>query len=330
MASYLTESSRWAALEAHDPHADGNFVYCVKTTGIYCRPTCGARLARRANVIFQDDASAAQDAGFRACKRCKPDLDKHDPQATLVARARHTIEKTQTEKGSIPSLANLAEEAGLTKSHFHRVFKKITGVTPRVYAEGLAKDGNTELKSPRSIASETPSLGYMASKTASEAPATPVLHQLPSVPEAPASKSTKFSHISPIRPQSRAVGMNETDLIDDLYSVASGLPGRVAVPKPRPKEIFYTIQPWESSFVLIATSPNGMCLMDIEDSSDALLNILSTRFPDAHLALSSWSPTKSSAGTKGHQNSQEVIFENIMNALVNPTGKILDIPFDLH
>ena len=73
-----------------------------------------------------------------------------------------------------------------------------------------------------------------------------------------------------------------------------------------------------------------MCLMDIEDSSDALLNILSTRFPDAHLTLSSWSPTKSSAGPKGHQNSQEVIFENIMNALVNPTGKILDIPFDLH
>ncbi|KFZ24558.1 hypothetical protein V502_00974 [Pseudogymnoascus sp. VKM F-4520 (FW-2644)] len=137
MASYLTESSRWVALEAHDPLADGNFVYCVKTTGIYCRPTCGARLARRANVVFQDDASAAQEAGFRACKRCKPDLDKDDSQATLVARARHTIEKTQAETGSIPSIADLAEAAGLTKSHFHRIFKKITGVTPRVYAQGL-------------------------------------------------------------------------------------------------------------------------------------------------------------------------------------------------
>ncbi|KFY12827.1 hypothetical protein V491_06634 [Pseudogymnoascus sp. VKM F-3775] len=329
-ATYLTEASRWAALEAHDPLADGRFVYCVKTTGIYCRPTCGARLARRANVVFQDDASAAQEAGFRACKRCKPDLDKHDPQATLVARARHTIEKAQAEKGTSPSLSNLAEEAGLTKSHFHRVFKKITGVTPRVYAEGLAKDGNTELKSPRSIASETPSLGYMASKTASEAPATPVLHQLPSVPEGAASKGPGFNNLSPNRPQSRLVGMTETDLIDDLYSMATGLPGRVAVPKPRPKEIFYTIQPWKSSFVLIATSPNGMCLMDIEDSSDALLNILSARFPDAHLALSSWSPAKSSGGPRGLQNSQEAIFENIMNALVNPTGKIIDIPFDLH
>ncbi|KFY15547.1 hypothetical protein V492_01911 [Pseudogymnoascus sp. VKM F-4246] len=330
MATYLTESARWAALEAHDPLADGSFVYCVKTTGIYCRPTCGARLARRANVVFQDDASAAQEAGFRACKRCKPDLDKHDPQATLVARARHTIEKTQTEKGSIPSLSNLAEEAGLTKSHFHRVFKKITGVTPRVYAEGLAKDGNADLKSPRSIASETPSLGYLASKTASEGPATPMSHQLPSVPESPSSKNLGFSHMLPTKPQSRAVGMNETDLIDDLYSVASGLPGRVAAPKPRPKEIFYTIQPWQSSFVLIATSPNGMCLMDIEDSSDALLKILTTRFPETHLALSSWSPAKSSARPKGRQNSQEAIFENVMNALVNPTGKILDIPFDLH
>ncbi|KFZ18840.1 hypothetical protein V501_00988 [Pseudogymnoascus sp. VKM F-4519 (FW-2642)] len=330
MASYLTESSRWAALEAHDPLADGNFVYCVKMTGIYCRPTCGARLARRANVVFQDDASAAQEAGFRACKRCKPDLDKHDPQATLVARARHTIEKTQAETRSIPSIANLAEEAGLTKSHFHRVFKKITGVTPRVYAEGLAKNDNTELKSPRPIASETPSLGYLPSKTASEGPATPVLHQLPSVPEGPASKSLGFSHMSPVRPQPRIVGKNETALIDDLYSMASGLPGRVALPKPRLKEIFYTIQPWESSFVLIATSPNGICLMDIEDSRDTLSKILSTRFPDAKLALSSWSPMTSSAGPKGHHNSQDAIFENIMNALVNTTGKIVDIPFDLH
>ncbi|KFY30767.1 hypothetical protein V493_01677 [Pseudogymnoascus sp. VKM F-4281 (FW-2241)] len=327
MASYLTESSRWAALEAHDPLADGNFVYCVKATGIYCRPTCGARVARRANVVFQDDASAAQEAGFKACKQCKPDLDKQDPQPTLVARARHTIEKTQAETGSIPSLANLAEEAGLTKSHFHRVFKKITGVTIRVYAEGLAKNDNTELKSPRSIAS-TPSLGYLASKTASEGPATPVLHQLPSVPESP-SKSSGFSHMSP-RPQPRIVDKDETSLIDDLYSMASGLPGRVALPKPRLKEIFYTIQTWESSFVLIAASPNGICLMDIDDSSDNLLEILSTGFPDANLALSSWSPMTSSADPKGHHNSQDAIFENIMNALVNPTGKIVNIPFDLH
>ena len=254
MVSYLTESSRWAALEAHDPLADGSFVYCVKTTGIYCRPTCGARLARRANVVFQDDASAAQEVGFRACKRCKPDLDKHDPQATLVARARHTIEKTQAETGSMPSLANLAEEAGLTKSHFHRVFKKITGVTPRVYAKGLAKNDNVE-NSPRSIASETSSLGYLASKTATERLATPVLHQLPSIQE------SGFSHMSPIRPQPRIVVKSETALIDDLYSMASGLPGRVALLKPKLKEVFYTIQPWESSFVLIAT----ICLMDIED-----------------------------------------------------------------
>lgn len=330
VASYLSESSRWAALEAHDPLADGKFVYCVKTTSIYCRPTCGARLARRANVIFQDNASAAQDAGFRACKRCKPDLDKHDPQATVVARARQTIEKTQIEKGAIPSLANLAEEAGLTKSHFHRVFKRITGVTPRMYAEGLAKDSNTEMKSPRSISSETPSLGYMASKTASEAPLTPVLHQLPAVPEGFTSKRPDFNHMSPTVPKTKIMGINGTDLIGDIYSLASGLPGRVALPKPRPKEIFYTIQPWESSFVLIARSPHGICLLDIEDSRDALLDILTTRFPDAHLSLSAWSPTTSSPGPKGRRNSQDVVFENIMNALVHPTGKILDIPFDLH
>ncbi|KFX92044.1 hypothetical protein O988_07465 [Pseudogymnoascus sp. VKM F-3808] len=325
MASYLTESSRWVALEAHDPLADGNFVYCVKSTGIYCRPTCGARLARRANVVFQDDASAAQEAGFRACKRCKPHLDKDDSQATLVARARHTIEKTQAETGSMPSIADLAEAADLTKSYFHRIFKKITGVTPRVYAQGLAKNGNTDLNSPRSIASETPSLGYMESKTASEGPATPV-HQLPSGPQGPASKSSEFSYKSPIRPQPRIVGKIEGSLIDDLFSMASGLPGRMARPEPRLKEIFYTIQPWGSSFVLIATSANGICLMDIDDSSDALLETLSTQFPDANLALSLWSPMISSAGPEGHHNWQDAMFENIMNALVDPTGKIV-VPF---
>lgn len=82
--------------------------------------------------------------------------------------------------------------------------------------------------------------------------------------------------MSPIRPQPRIVDKNETSVIDDLYSMASGLPGRVALPKPRLKEIFYTIQPWESSFVSIATSPNGICLMDIEGLSDAILRILST------------------------------------------------------
>jgi hypothetical protein len=246
-----------------------------------------------------------------------------------VARARHTIEKAQADTGSIPSLAHLAEEAGLTKSHFHRVFKRITGVTTRVYAEGLAKN-NTGLNSPRSIATETPLLGYMASKTATEGPATPELHQLPSVPEGSASNSSRFSHMSPIRPQPRILGKNETALIDVLYSMASGLPGRVALPKSRLKEIFYTIQPWESSFVLIATSRNGICFMDIEDSSDALLKNLSTRFPDAHLTLSSWSPITTSAGPKGYHNSHDAIFEDIMNALVNPTGKFVNLQFDLH
>jgi hypothetical protein len=104
----------------------------------------------------------------------------------------------------------------------------------------------------------------------------------------------------------------------------------VALPKPRVKEIFYTIQPWGSTFFLIATSPNGICLIDIDDSSEALLEILSTRYPDANLALSSWTPMTSSAGPEGHHNSQDAMFENIMNALVDPTGRFINIPFDLH
>jgi AraC family transcriptional regulator of adaptative response/methylated-DNA-[protein]-cysteine methyltransferase len=121
---------RWAAVAARDRDADGTFYYSVKTTGVYCRPSCGARLAKPTNVRFHRTREEAEHAGFRPCKRCKPDQPSIEERyAATVAVACRTIEAAE----SIPSLASLAKGAGLSLHHFHRVFKGVTGLTPREY-----------------------------------------------------------------------------------------------------------------------------------------------------------------------------------------------------
>jgi AraC family transcriptional regulator of adaptative response/methylated-DNA-[protein]-cysteine methyltransferase len=122
---------RWAAVVARDRRSDGQFFYSVKTTGVYCRPSCGARLANPANVGFHVTTAAAEAAGFRPCKRCKPDQLPlqlfHDAK---VAQACRTIEAAEHP----PALAVLARGANLSPHHFHRLFKAATGLTPKDYA----------------------------------------------------------------------------------------------------------------------------------------------------------------------------------------------------
>ncbi|RAL05573.1 putative DNA repair and transcription factor Ada [Aspergillus ibericus CBS 121593] len=134
-------SARWQAVVTRDATAN-SFVYAVLTTRIYCRPSCPARLARRANVRFYDNPSQAERAGFRPCKRCKPDASgtNYNPQVQSVHRACQTI-KAIVQSGSKPTLQRLAAEANLTPSHLLRVFKKVMGVTPgRYVADMLRKD----------------------------------------------------------------------------------------------------------------------------------------------------------------------------------------------
>jgi AraC family transcriptional regulator of adaptative response/methylated-DNA-[protein]-cysteine methyltransferase len=122
---------RWAAVVARDPKADGKFFYSVRTTGVYCRPSCGSRRARRENVAFHATAAAAERAGFRPCKRCKPD------QASLASQHAATVARIcrRIEAADKPlSLAALASDAHMSRYHFHRVFKAVTGLTPRAYA----------------------------------------------------------------------------------------------------------------------------------------------------------------------------------------------------
>jgi AraC family transcriptional regulator, regulatory protein of adaptative response / methylated-DNA-[protein]-cysteine methyltransferase len=123
---------RWAFVVARDGGADGTFLYSVSTTGVYCRPSCGARRARPENVRFHRTRDEAERAGFRPCKRCKPDEPPlQERHAATIARACRTIAASE----SMPSLKVLATEAGLSLHHFHRVFKTVTGLTPRQYGE---------------------------------------------------------------------------------------------------------------------------------------------------------------------------------------------------
>lgn len=126
-----TDELRWNAVVRRDRSADSQFYYSVKTTGVYCRPSCAARLPRRENVSFHATCAAAEQAGFRPCKRCKPaSASLLERQTQVVADACRRIETAAAE----PSLDALAEAAGMSRYHFHRVFKSVTGVTPKAYA----------------------------------------------------------------------------------------------------------------------------------------------------------------------------------------------------
>ncbi|KAF2253274.1 hypothetical protein BU26DRAFT_515640 [Trematosphaeria pertusa] len=135
--SFTTDAARWRALTIRDANANGQFVYTVKSTMIYCKPTCPARLARRANIGFCGTAAEAEAAGFRACKRCKPDVESNDdPQERAVAKACSLIEEALKEDDAKSfRLQDLAKSVGLTPRYFHKIFKDKTGLTPKEYTK---------------------------------------------------------------------------------------------------------------------------------------------------------------------------------------------------
>jgi AraC family transcriptional regulator of adaptative response/methylated-DNA-[protein]-cysteine methyltransferase len=126
------DDARWKAVVSRDASFEGQFYIAVKTTGIYCRPGCPARLPKRANVRFFDTRDEAERAGFRPCKRCKPDQPPlGELHAGKIAQACRLIETAD----EAPKLDALAEAVGLSPYHFHRIFKQAVGVTPKAYAD---------------------------------------------------------------------------------------------------------------------------------------------------------------------------------------------------
>jgi AraC family transcriptional regulator, regulatory protein of adaptative response / methylated-DNA-[protein]-cysteine methyltransferase len=156
--SYLSDEDRWAAIVARDRDADGAFCYSVKTTGVYCRPSCAARTPRRENVDFHLTCEAAEAAGFRPCKRCGP------KEPTLTARRASAMEaacRAIENSDRLPDFDALAEAAGMSRFHFQRVFKSVTGVTPRAYfAEHRARRVRDELRRSDTVTEAIYSAGF--------------------------------------------------------------------------------------------------------------------------------------------------------------------------
>lgn len=129
--STSTESARWNAIVRRISSADETFFYAVKTTGIYCRPTCSSRQPKRDNVLFFESYAEAEAAGFRPCKRCHPrSTSPQQQQAAQIANICKQIESSDPPL----SLNQMAQIAGLSPYYFHRVFKRVVGVTPKQYA----------------------------------------------------------------------------------------------------------------------------------------------------------------------------------------------------
>ncbi len=153
----IDAETAWAAFEARDRSHDGDWFAAVKTTGIYCKPSCPARHPKREHVEFFTSAKEAQDAGYRACLRCRPDEVSRDREA--VAKAVKLIEAAE---GPL-RLAQLAAAVGYAPHHFQRLFSRDLGVSPAAYARALrARRTQTHLDEDKSVTTAVYDAGYAA------------------------------------------------------------------------------------------------------------------------------------------------------------------------
>lgn len=155
---------RWAAVVAHDAGSDGGFVYAVRSTGVYCRPSCPSRRPLRRNVVFYDTAAEAEVGGYRACLRCAPRLEgasRPGRAASAVAAACRVLDTAD----DAPALADLARQVGLSPSYLQRTFKRLVGSTPREYAAAArlerAKQG---MRSGAAVTASLYDAGYGSSR----------------------------------------------------------------------------------------------------------------------------------------------------------------------
>lgn len=161
--AFKSDTSRWQAVVDNDRRADNNFCYGVITTGIFCRPSCTSRLPNRENTVFFHTPADAIAAGYRPCKRCRPESTA--PEALIQHKIVHACRLLE-QKETPPKLADLAQEVGLSPYHFHRLFRKIVGITPKQYASthrsGRLKQ---ELATGHSVTDAIYNAGYSSSST---------------------------------------------------------------------------------------------------------------------------------------------------------------------
>jgi AraC family transcriptional regulator of adaptative response/methylated-DNA-[protein]-cysteine methyltransferase len=157
-----SDEARWRAVLDRDAASDGAFVYAVRSTGVFCRPSCPSRRPKRANVAFYDLPEAAAASGFRPCRRCRPEtLDSRDPALRAVRKACRLIERQDE---GVPTLATLGSAVGLSPWHLQRLFKRHLGISPRDYADAR-RLGRTRraLKDERNVGHAVYAAGYGSS-----------------------------------------------------------------------------------------------------------------------------------------------------------------------
>ncbi len=154
--------ARWQAVLARDQRFDGTFVYGVRSTGVYCRPSCPSRRPGREQVVFYSGPKAAEEAGFRHCRRCRPDQPPTpDPQLKMVHQVCRHI---QDNRDGPPTLAQLSGLVGASPGHLHRVFKRVMGITPRQYFDAFRQDRlKAQLREGRDVAGAMYDVGYGSS-----------------------------------------------------------------------------------------------------------------------------------------------------------------------
>jgi AraC family transcriptional regulator, regulatory protein of adaptative response / methylated-DNA-[protein]-cysteine methyltransferase len=234
LALFSNDGDRWAAVIRRDRSADGVFYYSVLTTGVYCRPSCSSRLARRENVDFHASCKDAEKAGFRPCKRCRPNEPPlAERRAAAVAKACRMIAEAE----EMPNLDALAQASGMSRFHFHHVFKMVTGVTPKAYAAVLrAQRLRGELPLRDTITEAIYGAGFNSSGQVY-------------------AKSSEVLGMTPIKFRSGGGG--------ELIRFAVGQCSLGAI--------------------LVASTENGVCAIQLGDDPGALVHDLQDNFPKAKL-----------------------------------------------
>jgi len=162
----IRDARRWRAVLARNSRMDRKFVYGVRSTGIYCRPSCPSRRPRRGQVAFFPQAEIAEKAGFRPCRRCKPENGAApDAQAMLVARVCEEIQRQMAQPGASPvKLSQLATLAGTTTHGLHRMFRRVLRITPRQFADAIRLHGlKGRLRSGDDVTTALYEVGYGSS-----------------------------------------------------------------------------------------------------------------------------------------------------------------------
>jgi AraC family transcriptional regulator, regulatory protein of adaptative response / methylated-DNA-[protein]-cysteine methyltransferase len=163
MPAVMNNPELWTAVLARDSSRDGSFVFAVRSTGVYCRPSCPARRPRRENVRFFQLPEAAEEAGFRACRRCHPRRARSaDPRIEMVRQICHVIDEHHEEP---QTLETLSTETGVSAHHLQRTFKEVMGITPRQYAESQRlKRFKTKVRNGSSVTDAMYDAGYGSSR----------------------------------------------------------------------------------------------------------------------------------------------------------------------